>query len=146
MRGMAASYKYRDFQNHFEWVYRGGQDVCGDTQRDGQGNRSLGLETCTSEEKWGLEALASREIGYVLSKAYWGYGYMTEAARAVIPWLFACGAEVIYCGHFAENDRSRRVIEKCGFVPLGHVSYQAKQLGKTFDGVMYLLRRSEWNG
>ena len=107
---------------------------------------SLGLEICASEEKWGLEAFASRKIGYVLSKDYWGHGYMTEAARAVISWLFANGAEVVYCGHFVENDRSRRVIEKCGFVPLGHVPYEAKLLDRTFDAVMYCLRRAEWNG
>lgn len=28
------------------------------------------------------------EVGYVLTRPYWGKGYMTEALRAVIEWAF----------------------------------------------------------
>ena len=57
-----------------------------------------------------------REIGYVLSREYWGRGLMPEAVRAVIDYCFrVLGYDYLTCGHFVQNDRSRRVIEKCGF-------------------------------
>ena len=77
---------------------------------------SLGIEKYSEENYPELQGLQGREIGYVLSKAYWGQGLMPEAVRAVIDWLF--GEEMldfIIVGHFEWNDRSRRVIEKCGF-------------------------------
>ena len=76
----------------------------------------------------------------MLSKAYWGQGLMTEAAQAVIRWLFEeVGLEAVTVGHFTENDRSRRVIEKCGFVLAGEGEYHAGQLGKIFAEKRYIL-------
>lgn len=55
-------------------------------------------------------------IGYVLRRNYWGSGIMTEAVRAVTEWLFEnTDIEILSCGFFEGNDRSRRVMEKCGF-------------------------------
>lgn len=63
-----------------------------------------------------MDALSGREIGYVLSKDYWGQGLMPEAVQTVIRYLFdAEGLDFILAGHFDRNSRSRRVIEKCGF-------------------------------
>ena len=89
-------------------------------------------------------ALRQKEIGYVLSKAYWGQGLMTETAQAVIRWLFdEVGLEAVTAGHFAENDRSRRVIEKCGFVFVEDGEFRAKQLGKVFAEKCYILLAPE---
>ena len=56
------------------------------------------------------------ELGYWLAKPYWGQGYMTEALRAMVQYGFERkGLDVLAIGHFKENSRSRRVIEKCGF-------------------------------
>lgn len=76
---------------------------------------SLGLEP--RDEDAGLEkALRGREIGYVLSKDYWGQGLMTEAVKAVIDFCFReLNFDYLTCGHFNHNDRSRRVVVKCGF-------------------------------
>lgn len=64
-----------------------------------------------------LESFRGCEIGYVLSKPYWGRGLMPEAVRAVIDWLFReVKLYFVLVGHFAWNSQSRRVIEKCGFV------------------------------
>ena len=49
---------------------------------------SLGVEEYNEENYPELDALKGREIGYVLSKAYWGQGLMPEAVKAVINWLF----------------------------------------------------------
>jgi RimJ/RimL family protein N-acetyltransferase len=55
------------------------------------------------------------ELGYVLAKAYWGKGYMTEAVRVLVDW--ALSRDEIYrvwavCD--AENKASVRVLEKVG--------------------------------
>ena len=58
----------------------------------------------------------SDELGYALSPAYWGQGLMTEAAMRVLDYGFtSLGLQAIWCSHYAENLRSRRVIERCGF-------------------------------
>ena len=59
-----------------------------------------------------------REIGYVLSKAYWGKGIMPEAVNAVIDYLFnALDMDFLTCGYYDYNTQSKRVQEKCGFKP-----------------------------
>lgn len=55
------------------------------------------------------------EIGYWIGRPYWGQGYVPEAVRRLIELCFEEGAEAVWCGHFEGNDKSRRVIEKCGF-------------------------------
>lgn len=60
--------------------------------------------------------LKGREIGYVLSKKYWGKGIMTEAVKRVIQFCFVDEKfDFLQCSHSIENNQSRRVIEKCGF-------------------------------
>ncbi len=56
------------------------------------------------------------ELGYALSPAFWGRGLMTEAARELIRFGFEdLGLGTIWCNHYDGNERSRRVMEKCGF-------------------------------
>lgn len=77
---------------------------------------SLGLET-HDRTPVDVGALQGREIGYVLSKAYWGRGLMPEAVKAVMRYCFdTLHFDFLICCHYAWNDQSRRVIEKCGFV------------------------------
>lgn len=77
---------------------------------------SLGIEKYNEENYPELSSLQGREIGYVLSKDYWGMGLMTEAVQAVIEYLFSTeNLDFIMVGHFDHNRRSARVIEKCGF-------------------------------
>ena len=77
---------------------------------------SLGIEEYSEENYPELDVLKGREIGYVLSKAYWGQGLMPEAAKAVINWLFnEEKLDFIIVGHFDRNAQSKRVVEKCGF-------------------------------
>ena len=88
---------------------------------------SLGVEEYKEKNYPELDALEGREIGYVLSKDYWGQGLMPEAVRAVIGWLF--GEEkldFVMVGHFDWNNQSRRVIEKCGFQYIKTVSFETR--------------------
>lgn len=76
---------------------------------------SLGLEECSPKDPHGEEK-QGREIGYVLSKDYWGRGLMPEAVSAVIGYCFdILHFDYVTCSHFQRNPRSQRVIEKAGF-------------------------------
>ena len=55
------------------------------------------------------------EIGYWMARPFWGRGYMPEAVKALMSLYFSFGAPRIWCAHAVWNDKSRRVIEKCGF-------------------------------
>ncbi len=55
------------------------------------------------------------DIGYVLSKAHWGRGYMPEAAAAIIEWALQQPAIYrIWAVCDTENHASARVLEKVG--------------------------------
>ena len=88
---------------------------------------SLGIEAYREENYPELAQLQGREIGYALSKDYWGQGLMTEAVRAVIDWLFGQqGLDFLLIYHFENNARSRRVIEKTGFQFVKTVIYDTQ--------------------
>jgi RimJ/RimL family protein N-acetyltransferase len=56
------------------------------------------------------------ELGYWFGVSYWGRGFATEAARAVIDHAFGdIGHEALLSGTRVTNPASRRVLEKCGF-------------------------------
>ena len=104
---------------------------------------SIGLERDRRRED-----VASREMGYSLGKAFWGKGYMTEAAKAVIDYAFTQEKEPIVILAICtgpDNQRSQRVIEKCGFV------YEGRQRkgyhiydGSDRDNLVYSMLREEW--
>lgn len=76
---------------------------------------SLGVERYKETAYPELDTLQGRELGYVLSKDYWGQGLMPEAVKSVIAYLFEEEKlDFIIISHFIWNNRSRRVIEKCG--------------------------------
>ena len=61
-------------------------------------------------------------MGYWIGKPYWGMGYATEAARALILYAFAKERfDYLTVGHFKENPASARVIAKLGFEPSGEM-------------------------
>lgn len=62
------------------------------------------------------------ELGYWLGKPFWGRGYMTEAACAVLQWAGgAWGRRFLVSRHFADNPASGRVLTKAGFLYTGEV-------------------------
>ncbi len=88
---------------------------------------SLGIEEYNEGNYPELADLQGRELGYVLSKDYWGRGLMPEAVQAVISYLFdTVDLDFIIVGHFDWNRQSRRVIEKCGFRYIKTTKYETK--------------------
>lgn len=60
------------------------------------------------------------EVGYWIGKPWWGHGFATEAADALIKQCFASGKVVrVTCSHFVDNPASQRVITKLGFQLVG---------------------------
>ena len=56
------------------------------------------------------------ELGFWIGKPYWGRGYATEAARALLGFAFYdLGVTQIVAGAFRENRASLCVLEKVGF-------------------------------
>jgi len=54
------------------------------------------------------------EIGYAIGFDYWNKGYVTEALKAVILFLFdKIGYHKITAGYISENTASKRVLQKC---------------------------------
>lgn len=88
---------------------------------------SLGIEEYHEKELPEFINWRGRELGYVLSKDYWGRGLMPEAVKAIIKYLFeTVGLDFIVCGHFVENNQSQRVQEKCGFKHYKMVKYTTR--------------------
>lgn len=99
---------------------------------------SLGLEEYDRTET-DMGALRGREVGYVLSKDYWGQGLMPEAVQAVIRYCFeTLNYDFLLCGHFEKNGQSRRVVEKCGFSYVKNISFETA-CGTTEDTRLYCL-------
>lgn len=87
------------------------------------------------------------ELGYWIGKPFWGKGYMPEAVRELLRHGFEdLNMNIIWCGYYDGNDKSKRVQEKTGFlyhhtceeapVPLlkeiriGHTNYLTKEQWK----------------
>lgn len=101
---------------------------------------SLGLHKSWANEDKNYAHLKTKEIGYVLSKAYWGKGLMPEAVKAIIRFCFdKCELDAVTIGHFTSNIQSKRVIEKCGFHFVKQGEFYAKQLDVTFDDLKYIM-------
>ena len=107
---------------------------------------SLGIEEYSEENYPELNALKGREIGYVLSKAYWGQGLMPEAVKAVINWLFSEEKlDFIIVGHFDRNTQSKRVVEKCGFQYIKTIKFETRYdtVENSMEYILYHPERSE---
>ena len=85
------------------------------------------------------------ELGYWVGKAYWGQGYCTEAARALVEYGFrTLGLERIYAQHFSRNPASGRVMQKLGMRHEGHLRHHIQKRGQFEDLEIYGLLRQEY--
>lgn len=101
---------------------------------------SLGIEKYKEDLFPDFAELKGREIGYVLSKDYWGRGIMPEAVKGVVKYLFNSeGLDFITVGHFEWNNQSRRVIEKNGFTYLKTIDFETRfgRVEKCREYVLY---------
>ena len=60
------------------------------------------------------------ELGYGIAEEYRGLGYATEAVETILAWAFdQPGVSKVIAETAPDNAASRRVLEKCGFLPAG---------------------------
>ena len=88
-----------------------------------------------SDEAWGTIDVVGYpdgvpEIGYCLSRKQWGKGYMTEACKAFLQYLFDLGFDKVEIRAHEKNIGSNRVIQKCGFTFVGKKPMDARHLAK----------------
>jgi RimJ/RimL family protein N-acetyltransferase len=85
------------------------------------------------------------EIGYWLGVPYWGKGYMTEAARAMIDHAFGgLQHETLVAGARVSNPASRRVLEKCGFQWTGVQLTRIRAINSAAPTDRFRLDRKLW--
>jgi RimJ/RimL family protein N-acetyltransferase len=85
------------------------------------------------------------EIGYWIGVSYWGQGYATEAARAVIDYAFGeLAHESLQAGARVSNPASRRVLEKCGFQWTGVQLSRIRAINSAAPTDRYRLDRRLW--
>ncbi len=87
-----------------------------------------------------------RALGYALSADYWGRGIMTEAVNRMLRYVFeTLELKMLTVYHYAGNNRSRRVIEKCGFCYEGTLRRCSLRFdGKWMDDCCYSMTREEY--
>lgn len=87
----------------------------------------------------------SAELGYWIGREYWGQGYATEAARAVVAWAFRfLGLNRIHASHFPRNPASGRVLVKLGMRHEGRLRQHVKKWGSYLDLERFGLLRAEF--
>lgn len=89
-------------------------------------------------------AIDACDIGYVLSKRYWGHGYMTEALQSVITFLIQeVGVHRVGARHDAANPASGRVMQKAGMTYEGTLRQADRNNQGICDAVYYSILNSE---
>ena len=78
---------------------------------------------------------SARMLGYALGEEFWGQGFMTEAADAVVTYGFEeMHLDLISATCYPFNLRSKRVLEKLGFRYEGTLALAEKRYdGKVLD-------------
>lgn len=84
------------------------------------------------------------ELGYWFGEPYWGHGYATEVAHALVDLAFRASAiERLYVQCRVTNNASRRVIHKCGFQYFGQGMLESHAAGRV-PVERYSLDRRTW--
>ncbi len=101
------------------------------------------IGTCTLHERH----VASRraQIGYALAYAFWGQGFMAEALRAFVRYLFIeLDLNRLEADIDPANTASARSLERLGFVKEGFCPERWIVGGEKSDSVLYGLLAARW--
>ncbi len=131
----------RNFLAHADDNFRAGRSVtfAVTISRGGELCGAVGLAIAPAQER--------AELGYWIGVPYWGQGFATEAASAVIAFGFeALRLHRIYASHFAGNTASQRVLEKIGMRHEGLSRQHVRKWNRFVDLENYGLLASEFGG
>lgn len=88
----------------------------------------------------------AKSVNFVLSKDYRGNGYMTEAVKRVVQYMFEeINIDLLSAFHIPDNISSKRILERCGFeyeitIKQGYKRYD----GHVFDSICYSIMKSNY--
>ncbi|WP_170413134.1 GNAT family N-acetyltransferase [Ruegeria atlantica] len=89
---------------------------------------------------------AGNELGYWLGQSYWGQGFATESAGAVVHRHFNGNSDSLKASYHLGNERSRLVLSKLGFVPTSRSETVVRSTGETVTLQWMELHRNTWEG
>lgn len=86
------------------------------------------------------------EIGYVIGEEYWNQGYMSEALKALIAFLFTqTPVTKVRAIHHLENIASGKVMQKCGMVYVDEVMVKKKiDKDDMVKCACYCIEKKDW--
>ena len=109
-----------------------------------RGSQGL-IGSCGIRRKLGNDSEA--ELGYELAPEYWGQGYATEAARAMVDFGFReLGLHRVSSLCIAENTASARVLERVGLRLEGRLRENEYFKERWWDTLLYGLLEAEREG
>lgn len=117
--------------NHRDWFECGEQAVFAVTLKPtGELIGAIGLRITPDDQR--------AELGYWIGKPYWGRGYCTEAAKAVLDFGFnQLDLNRVYAHHLSRNPASGRVMQKIGMTHEGHLRQHVKKWNVLEDLELY---------
>ncbi|WP_298817727.1 GNAT family N-acetyltransferase [uncultured Roseibium sp.] len=102
---------------------------------DGQMIGAIGFKTLQETPK----------IGYWLGRSYWGNGFMSEAVKAAVTWLFQNTAHDLLAGEaMIENSGSLKVLEKLGFRRVAQIDCESVSRGSFVPALRMEVTRTEF--
>ena len=85
------------------------------------------------------------EIGYWVALPLWGRGLVPEAVKAIQGRCFLdLKLDGLWCGYYEGNEKSRRVQEKCGFVPRCDMEIPPHPLNGSTKEFFTYLSHEDW--
>ena len=108
-----------------------------------ENNKVIGSIKTSPDENRGR--YYAKYVSYVLSEDYWGKGYMTEALKRIIKYVFEeVKIDLLSAFCFPHNTRSKCVLERCGFQYETTIKQGRKiYTGQVFDTVCYSILAEE---
>ncbi len=93
---------------------------------DGKVIGSVSLRRTTKQELF--PDLKFEELGYVISKEYWGKNIAVVATSLILGFAFDnLKLDAVIATHFVDNKQSQRVLEKCKFTYIKNINYNNKE-------------------
>ena len=92
-----------------------------------------------------LQEKGNGDIGYTFIRSFWGYGYATEAANALLTFGFEkLGLHRMTATCDVRNAASFRVMEKIGMRREGHFHEDVWQRDHWRDSYLYAILETDW--
>lgn len=92
-----------------------------------------------------MEKDKSVNVEFNLHPNYWGHGFIVEALKAIIEYLFSMGFDNIISGYEDGNNKAKRVMEKLIFKPYKVIndSYTST-LDNKIDEYKMIITKDDW--